>query len=446
MCGCGARVCSRWLATPLGDDIETSTDKDALIGQLRIDRDAQRPKRPRGGGSGGLLWWIVAGLALLAIVGLAAWWMIAQPGRIPVKAATAQAASASDGASGASLLDATGYVVARREATVSSKVTGQVAEVMVEEGQMVQEGQVIARLDPSNARAALAQSAAQVSQAEANVRLAQAALNDANIKYGRYQGLAGQGVVAAQAIDDAKTQVDSAREQLAVDSQAVGVARAGLGVAQRSLDDTVVRAPFTGVVTAKSAQPGEIVAPVAGGGFTRTGICTIVDMDSLEVDVDVAESFINRVAQGMPTSIRLDAYPDWDIPGSVIAVIPTADRSKATVTVRVGMNTKDARVVPDMGARVSFLTPKATGAALTRRGVIVPTDAVETGNGDNTGVVYVIANGRAERRAVRLGARESAGQVLLSGVSPGDEVAEGDFSQLHDGAKVRVTGQDQPSS
>jgi RND family efflux transporter MFP subunit len=337
-------------------------------------------------------------------------------------------------------------VVARREATVSSKVAGQVADVMVEEGQHVQAGQIIARLDPSNARASMAQSSAQVAQAQANVRLAQAALNNASIKYGRYQGLAGEGVVAAQAIDDAKTQVDSAREQLAVNRQAVQVAQAGLGVAQRNLDDTVVHAPFTGVVTAKSAQPGEIVAPVAGGGFTRTGICTIVDMDSLEVDVDVAESFINRVAQGMPTSIRLDAYPDWDIPGSVIAVIPTADRSKATVTVRVGMNLKDARIVPDMGARVSFLAPSTPGAAPTRRGVVVPTDAVQTGSSDNTGVVYVIEDGRVERRAVRLGARESGGQVLLSGVSAGDQVAVGDFSQLHDGAKVRVTGQDQPSS
>ncbi len=211
-------------------------------------------------------------------------------------------------------------------------------------------------------------------------------------------------------------------------------------MAKRALDDTVVRAPFAGVVTVKAAQPGEMVSPIsAGGGFTRTGIGTVVDMDSLEVEVDVAESFINRVSEGMPATVKLNAYPDWEIPAQVIAVIPTADRSKATVTVRVGMKLKDPRIVPEMGARVSFLSPApAAGAAAAAavRGVSVPADAVET-DADQP-VVFVVDDGKAERRAVRLGARRGDDQVLLAGVSAGEEVAEDHLDKLKDGASVRV--------
>ncbi len=201
------------------------------------------------------------------------------------------------------------------------------------------------------------------------------------------------------------------------------------------------------MVTTKDAQPGEIVSPIsAGGGFTRTGIGTIVDMDSLEVEVDVNESFINRVHPDQPATVRLNAYTDWEIPAYVIAVIPTADRSKATVKVRVGFKTRDPRILPEMGARVAFLSdtpaqPAAGAAQPVARGVLVPPDAVqmEGSNNSETGVVYVIRNeDTVERRAVRLGARNTDGQTVLSGLSSGERVAIGDFSKLKDGAKVKI--------
>jgi RND family efflux transporter MFP subunit len=194
------------------------------------------------------------------------------------------------------------------------------------------------------------------------------------------------------------------------------------------------------VVTVKAAQPGEMVSPVsAGGGFTRTGIGTIVDMDSLEVQVDVAESFINRVHQGMPATVKLNAYPDSEIPAEVIAVIPTADRSKATVSVRVALKTKDARLVPEMGARVSFLAPQtAAVAGPAPRSVVVPAEAV-IADGPDKGAVFVLSEGRVERRAVRLGPAEKAGQILQAGVRPGEKLVVGGLDKLKDGERVRIT-------
>ncbi len=411
---------------------------ETLLNQLRIDRDEPRKRPPR---RRRRPWLLVGGgaLAAAALIGALAWYLIAQPDRTPVREATAAAVSSAGAPQGAPLLDASGYVVAQRAATVSAKIPGKVVEVLIQEGQRVQAGQVIARLDDSNARAAAAQAAAQVGQAQANVRLAQAALANAQVKYRRYAGLNGQGVVADQSIDDARTALDNAEASLGVERSAVAVANAGLAVARRNLDDTVVRAPFAGVVTATAAEPGEIVAPVAGGGFTRTGICTIVDMDSLEVDVDVAESFINRVTQGMPAVVRLNAYPDWAIPAELIAVIPTADRSKATVTVRVALKSKDARIVPEMGARVTFLSPTPIGAqgGAPEGGVSVPDEAVKTGD-DGQSVVFVVSDGRVERRAVRLGPHEGANQIVIAGLRPGDVVAITDKT-LNDGDKVRVT-------
>ena len=240
-------------------------------------------------------------------------------------------------------------------------------------------------------------------------------------------------------MEDARNAMDSARYGVDLAQRQVAVALAGREMARRNLDDTVIRAPFAGVVTVKAAQPGEMVSPVsAGGGFTRTGIGTIVDMDSLEVEVDVAESFINRVRQGMPATVKLNAYPDWEIPAEVIAVIPTADRSKATVAVRVGLKTKDTRLVPEMGARVSFLAPAtAASAGPPARSVIVPADAV-LAQGPDKGVVFVVSDGRLERRAVRLGPAEQKGQVLQAGVTPGEQLAVGGLDKLKDGERVRI--------
>ena len=413
-------------------------NKASLIGQLQIDRGAGPSS---GGGPSARFWWILGGvLGLILIVGLVVVLAVVQPGKVPVTAAVAKAAAASGGAAqGASLLDASGYIVARRQATVSSKITGRVTEVMIEEGQHVLAGQVIARLDASNYKANLDQAVAQEQTAVANQKVAQISADLAGPKYKRNQEIHARGFLSEQAVEDAKGAYETAQANLDVAKRQVSANQAAREVAQRNLADTVVTAPFSGVVTVKAAQPGEIVSPIsAGGGFTRTGICTIVDMDSLEVEVDVAESFINRVREGMPATVKLDAYPDWMIPAEVIAVIPTADRSKATVTVRVGLKQKDARIVPEMGARVAFLAPTETsaGPAATARSVTVPPDAVQT-EGDQA-VVYVIQDGKVERRAVRLGAKTDQGQVLLAGVTAGETVAIGGQGKLKDGSAVRI--------
>ena len=229
---------------------------------------------------------------------------------------------------------------------------------------------------------------------------------------------------------------------LEVAARAVEVAEARLALAERNLDDTVVRAPFAGIVTVKAAQEGEMVSPMsAGGGFTRTGIGTIGDMLSLEVEVDVSENFINRVAPQQPATVTLNAYPDWKIPARVVAIIPTADRAKATVKVRVGFEVGDPRILPEMGARVAFLDSQATErssatSAVAQQPVVVPNESVQA-DGD-TGVVFVVADGGVERRTVRLGAQNAAGQVALAGLTAGTRLARGDLSSLADGSRVRV--------
>ena len=413
-------------------------NKASLLSQLQIDRGAS----PAPGGDGpGLPWrWIGVGLGAVVLIALVAWFLIAQPGRPAVQLATAKPVASGEAVQGASLLDASGYVVARRQATVSSKITGKVMEVLIEEGQHVAAGEIIARIDPSNARAAADQAQAQAASAQSSLQVAEVTANAAGPTYQRRQEIHAKGFLSEQAVQDAKQAYDTARANLDLSRKQLQVARAGEEMAARALDDTVVRAPFAGVVTVKAAQPGEIVSPIsAGGGFTRTGIGTIVDMDSLEVEVDVAESFINRVQQGMAATVKLNAYPDWAIPAQVIAVIPTADRSKATVTVRVGFKVKDARIVPEMGARVSFLAPAPAGGPQTAsaRSVVVSPDAVKTEDGDQS-VVFVVSGHRLERRAVRLGARGPDGQIVVGGLSPGEQVALGDLSKLHDGSSVRI--------
>jgi RND family efflux transporter MFP subunit len=416
------------------------TDKSELLRQLRIDRDK------RGGDEGGPRWRrvVVAIVALLIVLGAGA--LIWSRSAVPeVKAAAARAVSTgsdASGPSGASILDASGYVVARRQATVSAKITGKLSELFIEEGQHIKENEVVAKLDDTNAAAALMQAKAGVIQAEATVAQAKAAADDIAPIYRRDRKLAAAGVISAEVLDTSKANFDAKQTDLAVAQGNLAVRRAALLVAQREEEDTIVHAPFTGVVTTKNAQPGEIVSPLsAGGGFTRTGICTLVDMDSLEVEVDVSENFISRVHAGEPAILKLNAYPDWQIPAYVIAVIPTADRSKATVKVRVGFKSRDPRILPEMGARVSFMSSEnKSGATPAAGGVVIPAEAVVPGaqSGADTGAVFVIHGDTVERRVVRLGARSADGQVVLSGLSAGERVALGDFSKLKDGARVKI--------
>ena len=403
-------------------------DKTALLGQLKIDRNGTitepRPMWP---------WFAAAGvIALIVVI-----YLVLRPGdALQVKAVPALALSSATG--GGSVLDASGYIVAQRQATVSSKVTGKVQELLVQEGQAVKEGQVLARLDDSNARAALQLAQAQLDSARAGLAQANAQSKDAARQAARNKELVTKGFIGQSVYDSAQANADAQSAGVEAAQGNVAVAQRNINVYRQQLDDTVVRAPFAGVITVKNAQQGEMISPLsAGGAGTRTGIGTLVDMESLEIEVDVNENFIGRVQPNQPVTAKLNAYPEWEIPCKVIAVIPTADRSKATVKVRIGINNKDPRILPDMGVRVSFLNDTTSKpAADAPKGLLVPESAVQV-NG-STGVLFVIKEDKLERRAVKLGGKSNDGQQVLSGLTAGERVAVGDMSKFADGAKVQI--------
>jgi RND family efflux transporter MFP subunit len=408
------------------------TDKKALLGQLRIERG----EGEAGVASGRRAWIVGAILLVAALLAVGTWRVLSGHAALAVHTATAQPL----GGGKPSVLDATGYVTARRQATVSAQITGTVAAVLIEEGDHVQQGQVIGRLDDTAQRAALAQAQAQLHSTQARLLQdeAQLAQNERDVK--RDEDLIGRKLVSQQALEQARTQVQAQSAQVQAQRRQIELAAAGVRAAQVQLDYCTVRAPFTGVVIAKAAQVGEIVSPLsAGGGFTRTGIGTLVDMDSLEIEVDVNEAYINRVLPGQPVASVLNAYPDWQIPSHVIAIIPTADRSKATVKVRIGLDVKDARIVPDMGVRVSFLEEQSSPAAVSGpsaapRGVLVPAAALRK-DGDQD-VVFVVKDRRAQRRTVKLGGPSGDSRQVLAGLSAGETVVVDAPPGLRDDAAV----------
>ncbi|MGE4071755.1 MAG: efflux RND transporter periplasmic adaptor subunit [Lysobacterales bacterium] len=402
-----------------------------LLGQLQIDRSARDEAPPR---SGGVPWWV---LLLVIAVGAGAWWFLGRaPAAISVKTALVQAASAAPVSS--SVLDASGYVVARRQATVSSKVTGKVETVLIEEGMRVEEGQILATLDDTQQSAQLALSQAQLSSARSQLAEIEASLRQAQADYQRQQEIYARKLGTAAQLDAARAAAETLSARLASQRRQIKVAEESLALSQVSMDDTVVRAPFAGVIIAKAAQPGEMISPIsAGGGFTRTGIGTVVDMDSLEVEVDVNEAFIGRVQDGMPIEATLNAYPDWKIPGDVIAVIPAADRTKATVRVRVSLGVKDPRIVPEMGVRVRFLESRAKADEPKKpqlSGVLVPRSAVVEAEGKAR--VYVVENERASLREVSAGATIADFRNITAGLVAGQTVIVDPPADLADGAAV----------
>jgi len=383
-------------------------DKSELLNQLKIDRGAA--PAPSGARLG-----VVAAIAGAIALAAASYWWLSGAAAAEVEIATARAISQAPG--NTSVLDASGYVTARRQATVSAKITGKVATVLIEEGMRVEEGQVLATLEDTEARAQFELSQAQLESARAQVGEARALATQARREHERQQELAARKLTSGSALDAARAQADSIAARLQSVERGVAVAQQYVRVAQVQLDNTVVRAPFAGIVTVKAAQPGEMISPIsAGGGFTRTGIGTVVDMDSLEVEVDVNESYIGRVRAGQPVEAVLNAYPDWKIPASVIAIIPTADRAKATVKVRVALQQRDSRIVPDMGARVAFLDEARTDVQPTapRPGVLVPRAAVRTEGTDS--VVYVERDGRISRRLVTAGRTQGDSLELSTGI------------------------------
>ena len=407
-------------------------DNAELLKQLRIDRDQRGDGRPN---PQRWLWVALAILAALVAALAGTWWWFGQRA-ITVQTATAVAPGADRDAS--AVLQATGYVTARRQATVSAQITGTLTDVLIEEGDHVRAGQVLARLDDSGYKAALNAAIAQAAAAGALVTQYRAQLTQNTHDAARLESLAGRNLVAKQAAEQAATLVDSTRAQLAAQQKQLAVSEAQVAEARVNFSYCVVRAPFDGVITTKDAQVGEIVSPFsAGGGFTRTGIGTIVDMGSLEVDVDVNEAYIGRVTPRMPAEAVLDAYPDWKIPAHVIAIVPTADRGKATIKVRVALEQKDARIVPEMGVRVSFLeqAAKPGGVSQTPRGVLVPARAIVR-RGDRD-VVFVVEEGRAQQRVVRPATQAYGDLRLLPDVvDPGDRVVLTPPANLRDGARV----------
>jgi RND family efflux transporter MFP subunit len=413
--------------------MSSDNDHKALLQQLRIDRTQGAP-----GTSPMRRYWLIGGtLGALVLLGVG-WWAFAGAKALPVHVAAARPIPGG-AAAGASVLDATGYVTARREATVSAQITGTVTAVLIEEGDHVKAGQVIGRLDDTAQRAALAQAQAALNSAQAQLTQDQVQLAQSVRDVKRAEDLVKRSLVSEQAVEQARTQVDAQSAQVLGQRRQIDLATANLRSAQVQLDYCTVRAPFTGVVIAKSAQVGEIISPFsAGGSFTRTGIGTIVDMDSLEIEVDVNEAYINRVQPGQPVESVLNAYPDWKIPSHVIAIIPTADRSKATVKVRIGLDLKDDRIVPDMGVRVSFLEEKkpASEAQAPVKGVLVPLAAIRNAGAQN--VVYVLQDKKAQQRAVTLGGTVGDARQVLSGLAAGETVIVDPPPELRDGAAVRV--------
>lgn len=399
------------------------------LSALKIDREPLRT-----GGSRWVTW--VAFLIVLGAAGFAAWrWVTRErPVEVEVASVTERAAGTQ-----ASVLNASGYVTARRRATVSSKVTGKVVEVNVEEGMEVREGQVLARLDDSTLQAALRLYRAQLEAAKRQIPESDVRLAQARVQLQRQERLRKEGLNTPNDIDNAKAEVDSLVARIESAQETVKVAESQIAMQQTAIDDTVIRAPFSGVAISKDAQVGEMISPVsAGGGFTRTGICTVVDMRSLEIEVDVNESYINRVSAGQPVTAVLDAYPDFQIPARVIAVVPTADRQKATVLVRIGFTALDPRILPDMGVKVTFLRESNAPetAVVAQPMTLVPTAAVKTEN--NTTHVFLVRGQTVERRVIKTGGTDGDRLEVVAGLKGGDRVVLAPPADLAEGKLIVV--------
>ena len=407
-------------------------DKAELLKQLQIDRSAS----PGGGSRAG--WWVAAVVVLLALGAGAYLWSNSADNAVLVRVATVQSTAPANASR--SVLDATGYVTARRIATVSAQVTGKVETVLIEEGMEVAEGQVLATLDDTEWRAQVALTEAQLEAARSQLAEIRAQLAQARRESERQEELVARGLTSQAGVDAARTQVEALAARLGSAATGVDVAQRSLELARVRLDNTVIRAPFGGIVTVKAAQPGEMISPVsAGGGFTRTGIGTIVDMDSLEIQVDVNEAFIQRVHPGQRVDAILNAYPDWKIPAQVIAIIPTADRSRATVRVRIAILERDARIVPDMGARVAFLSEAEAAAPPTETvaaALGMPAAALREDAGQS--FVFVLDGERVTRRAVRLAPGRGELREVLDGLRSGERVVVQPPAGLADGDRVRL--------
>jgi RND family efflux transporter MFP subunit len=398
------------------------------LGSLRIG-DAHRKA---GAGAGKRFVIIVLVILPLAAIAAAAYALRSQKPVVQVMTAAKAEAGGRQ-----SLLNASGYVTPRRRATIAAKITGRVTGVFFDEGTHVRQGQLLATLDDSDVKRALESAKADRDSAQAAIADFQVQLKNAKIQLGRAEQLQKAGVQTQENLDNASMAADSLTAKIALAKRQVVGAEARISEAQQAVDNTVIRAPFDGIVVSKDAQVGEMVSPIsAGGGFTRTGIATIVDMNSNEIEVDVNESYIARVLPNQPVTATLDAYPDWQIPCKVRTVIPTADRQKATVKVRISFLQLDPKILPDMGVKVAFLSEEQPKSKGPEPMTYVPKSAVRSEGG--TSFVYLVHDGKVEHRAIRVGADRGTDVAIMAGVMPGDTLVVNGPSTLHDDDKVEI--------
>ncbi len=400
------------------------------LSRLAIDRDAP-PRTPRRAMRFNIALTVVA----VVLVATAIWWLRGSRGGIEVTVARAAVTGA--GGSGTPAITANGYVVARTKASVSSKIPGRLEYLGVDEGSQVVKNEVIARLENQDYRAAVAEARARLSSARAGLREATAQRDQLRRDSARIEALTGQDYASRQEAEDVFTGLAAAEARVGVQEAQVDVAAAGLGVAEANLENTLIRAPFDGTVLRKDAEVGEVVAPSVGGGLTRGAVVTMADLQSLEVEVDVNEAYIGQIRAEQPARIILDAYPDTSYQGSVRQIVPTADRQKATVLVKVAILDTEPRILPEMGARVDFLAEPEPGEGDARSRVFVPAAAVHDEAGE--AIVWVVRSGQVFRTPVEAGPVSADRREVRSGLSGGEQVVTSGAERLNDGARVRVS-------
>lgn len=372
---------------------------------------------------------------LILLVAVIAAWLLWSKNR--VEAVTITEVQQVGGRQQSPVLNASGYVTPRQRATVAAKITGRVTELFVDEGMKVEKDQVLARLDSTDAKRELDVANAEVAAADASIADLEINRDEAKRNLDRLKTLFDKGMISQQERDAAQAAFDSLNARIESALKQVQALKARVKVYEQNLNNYIIRAPFAGIVVSKDAQIGEMVSPIsAGGGYTRTGIATIVDMDSLEIEVDINESYIARVIVGQEVEATLDAYPDWKIPASVRTVIPTADRQKATVKVRITFDALDPKILPDMGIKVAFLEDEKAEPNADRPKLTVKSSAV-IGSSDRT-YVYVYDSGTIEQREIKTGDSKNDITEILSGLSAGDKIVDNPSPRLKDGMKVKI--------
>ena len=422
----------------------TASPPAADLSKLRINRDDPPPAVKRA--LGRVLW--LVGAAVLVFVVLFV--VLRRGGAVPVQVVTVStsggqgAARGGGGGGGGSVaVVANGYVVARTKAAVSAKIPGRLAMLNVSEGSRVEKGAIIARLDNADYAATVGQAEAALASAQATLIESQSDRDQLQRDYVRVRDIREQNpnLVSPQDVENANSRARQADARVNAQSARVDAAAAGMRVAQANLENTYIRAPFSGTVLRKEAEVGEVVAPSVGGGLTRGAVVTMADLATLEVEVDVNEAYIGRISGGQLARITLDAYPDTSFRGLVRQVVPTADRQRATVQVKVTIVDRDPRILTEMGAKVEFLeAPRAAAAGspqvVERPRIMVPADAVRSDNGRD--IVWIVRDGRLQKRDVDAGPVSANFREIHSGLSGGEQLVVGGIETPKEGQRVKV--------